>query len=899
MAKRSIDSIDQKSRQAVREGKLSRETLSPGTAAVERVVQHRREATAAATKSVEDAAKHSIQSRAHDDGDIGLGGIGGIGGLLTYLFRAGELVSPWWSTQRDIDLRRFIKSSDHLSGTVSLLTSKIINVPFRVEPRDFALKSHMKQADEYTRIIAEESELGQGWTTLCSKVADDWFNTDCGLFMEVIGEGPLDGPIQGPALGLASLDSTRVIRKKDHEYPIAYIDEDGSQYKLHYTRVAYASDQPSNIVEMRGIGFCSVSRSINVSQRLVDQSLFYQEKLGSRPLRAVMFTPGIPTDVVEATLQMADEVMDNQALKRFSKIPILGGNDTNARFELIPFSTLPDGFDEETSTRLAMFAMALGFGVPIRWIWPAATSGATKADAQYQHIAGLGGGLGRLLKVLTFILGGDPRGSRHTVGKLLPPHLKLVFDFQDDEQDRMKAENQKMRTETIATGLETGVITLRVAREKALEAGDITEAQFNQMELTDGRLPTGEDVLTMFYSGDKVIRELLDLGVEDPLDVNRNDALSIITAVEDKQGEIRKAMAGAGSPRQKETLKQALAALGKLREAYEEGESAQQQADDAETEEQARGEDQPDKAPGDGGKTEPAGTVVEKEESEEEPVEEEEKGGLGSGNFGHGGRPGKVGGSTPAGSAADDTTTDTPLGNRLDSLKSELASAAQRIVRDYDPEWYSGGGVCDDVANEMAGVLSEAGIDTVPGGQEGSDHAYLIAYDSGEGKAYVVDIPPGVYESGGGYSWEVNADAEITAGDVIIDEIPEEDLQYIIPDEMSMSTKVWSSLSSVPSHLRKMHGIPLTLAQANHMARIADAVEAESGDTSIAWATARKKFQQMYEIRDGAWVRKKKEDSKEVSKVAFKEGLVGMLSDAVSTVQTLWNRLRGSDDGWS
>jgi len=625
-----------------------------------------RELIAPGTKAVEEAIKKSIQSRATDESDIGLGGIGGIGGLLTYMFRAGELVSPWWSTQRDIDLRRFVKQSDHLSGSVALLTSKVVNVPPRVEPRDYALKSHIRQADEYNRKMVEESEFGQGWITLASKVLDDWFCVDNGLFIEVIGDGKKDGPIVGPALGLAALDSTKVIRKKNPEYPIAYIDEDGSQYKLHRTRVAYASDQPSNIVEMRGVGMCSVSRSINVTQNLVDMSLYKQEKLGSRPLRAVMFTPGIPTDVVEATMRMASEAMDNQSIRRFSKIPILGGNDTDARFELISLSTLPDGFDEETSTRLAMFAMALAFGVPIRWIWPAATSGATKADAMYQHIAGLGGGIGRVLKVLTLILGGDPRGSRHTVGKFLPPHLKLVFDFQDDEQDRQKAEIRKTRVETMATALETGLVTLRVAREQALEVGDLSQAQFDNMELTDGRLPSGEDVLTLFYAGDDSIGDMLDVGIEDPLDVNRNDALATIAAIEDKQAEVRQYLSEASSAKRKQMAKQALAALGKLREAYEEGQSAQQQADDAETEEQAEGRDQPGIA------------------TEDIEVEEESKGGPGSGNFGHAGRPGKRGGSSPGDNIL--ATDSINASGWIDSLSSHERSAIQYYTESgFDP----------------------------------------------------------------------------------------------------------------------------------------------------------------------------------------------------------------------
>ena len=628
-------------------------------------------------KSVEDAAKQSIQSRATDDANVSLGGVGSIGGgMFQYLFRAGTMVSPWWSTQRDIDLRRFVKKSDHLNGSMALLTSKVVNIPVRVEPRDMSLKSHIKQADEYNMRLWEESEFGQGWITAGSKWLDDYWNTDNGGYFEIMGKGEKDGPIVGPALGLASLDSTRIIRKKDIEFPLAYIDEDGRQYKLHRSRVAYASDQPSPILEYRGIGFCAVSRAINVAQNLVDISVYKQEKLGSRQPRGLLFTPGVPTNLVQSTLKMASEMMDNQSLRRFAQIPILGGNDTNARFELVDFVSLPDGFDEETSTRLGMFAIALAFGVPIRWIWPAATSGATKADAMYQHIAGLGGGIGRVLKTLSLILGGDPRGPRHSVGKFLPPHLKLIFDFQDDEQDRMKADIQKSRMETWATGLEIGATTLRVTREQMLEAGDITQAQFNQMELADGRLPSGEDILTLFYMTEN---ELLDLGVDDPLDVERNDGVQMVKAIEDKMAEVRKAMPSVGSAKQKEAHKQALAALGKLREAYEKVHSAQQQATDAETDEQAQGEDQPGQAV-----DEENQRVEEKPPREEVIVEEDEevkgllaqlysgvkeavqdvikarskvwpsedeseKGGPGSGHHGHAGVPGKRGGSAPGG----------------------------------------------------------------------------------------------------------------------------------------------------------------------------------------------------------------------------------------------------------
>jgi hypothetical protein len=802
----------------------------------------------------------------------------------------------------------------------------------------------MRHADEFTRKLMEESEFGQGWMTLGSKVIDDWLTTDNGLFIEVIGDGKKDGPIVGPAQGLAALDSTRITRKKSPEYPISYMDEDGTQYKLHYTRVAYASDQPSNIVEMRGIGFCSASRCVNIAQQLVDMAIFNEEKLGSRPMRAILFTPGIPTDVVETTMRMSAEMMDNQSLRRYSKIPILGGGNTDASVQLINLSSLPDGFDQETNTRLAMFAMALGFGVPIRWIWPAATSGATKADAMYQHIAGLGGGIGRVLNTLTLILGGDPEGKRHTVGKFLPSHLKLVFDFQDDEQDRMHAEIEKMRMDSTAIALETGVYTLRVAREKALEAGDLTDAQFAQMELTDGRLPSGEDVLSLFYAGDTSMLEMLDLGVEDALDVTNNDPVKMIEAIEKKQADTRKALQSASAVSRKEAAKQALAALGKLREAYEKGVSAQQQADDTETEDQAQGKDQPIEGEGEDGK--PGGDkgpesrvrveegqdgVGNEEENQEESEEEKqhhpvwkalvgrlreiagmegaEKGGPGSGNYGHSGRPGQRGGSSPSNTYASyerisptsrfvarftfdpryDIERDWSawIGeeweNKNEAIEELLNQSGidnddleERWSKWQDESWHSWHHRdTDDYDEFLDDIAEEYNIDVRYNKSYGKwqhvHHSGLAVWDLGDVNS-PEDAVAKAQESG--LQWHGFGDQ--TEGEVrYVGPVPGIDNLHIFEAERTWAepevyeksfftksnvisnAKLWSSLSAVPKHLRSMHGTPLSLAQVNHLARIADAIETDQEDTGLAWAAARNKFQRMYKQEGARWVRRK------------------------------------------
>jgi len=95
-------------------------------------------------KELDEVRKLSLQARATAEG-AGLG----VGGLLFSLQRAGELISPWWSKQRDRDLDAFWEQSDHVSGSIGMLVAKVVTVPPRVLPRDESVKRHIAQAEDY------------------------------------------------------------------------------------------------------------------------------------------------------------------------------------------------------------------------------------------------------------------------------------------------------------------------------------------------------------------------------------------------------------------------------------------------------------------------------------------------------------------------------------------------------------------------------------------------------------------------------------------------------------------------------------------------------------------------------------------------------------------------------
>lgn len=118
------------------------------------------------------------------------------------------------------------------------------------------------------------------------------------------------------------------------------------------------------------------------------------------------------------------------------------------------------------------------------------------------------------------------------------------------------------------------------------------------------------------------------------------------------------------------------------------------------------------------------------------------------------------------------------LERKLQGCRADIARAAQAVLDAWDPDEngeddrYGGGGPCDDIAQEIMGVIDARcpGVSMMEGGQEGDDHAFVVAYT--ETEACNVDIPPFVYERGGGYSWTKIEGARITAGDVVVQPIP-------------------------------------------------------------------------------------------------------------------------------
>ena len=387
--------------------------------------------------------------------------------LLMWMAAGNQAVAPWWSRIRDKNLREFWKSVDVLAGAVYALEAKMATIPFHVEPHDYTIRSHMGLADDFDSMLMNACEWGKGWSAFYGKWTQDLLTQDNGAFGEIIGDGKPDGPIVGMPYAVCSLDSARCDRTSNPEFPVIYTALDGKRYKLHYTRVCFASIQPSPVAEMHDVGYCAVSKCLNISQNLLDILVYNQEKLGSRPSRGLMVASGgLDADDIKNAFKLASEEMDNRMLSRFSKTVVIGdATAPEGKLQMLDLASLPDGFNYETSMSIGMAAIALAFGVDARELWPMTSTGSTRADALIQHLKAQTKGIGHLLAI----------AEQAIFTKVLPSTLTATFDYTDDAQDRQVAEIKQIRSARHATDLTSKVVDERTAREQMLWDDDLTQ----------------------------------------------------------------------------------------------------------------------------------------------------------------------------------------------------------------------------------------------------------------------------------------------------------------------------------------------------------------------------------------------------------------------------------------
>lgn len=475
---------------------------------------------------------------------------------LMGLVRTSELVPSWWSPYREHYLSRAWKVNNHLGLAVYNAQSKLVALPPRIRARDETISLHVRQAERMTSRLQLVSQFGKGWLAAAEPFYEDLLTQDNGAFLEIIGDGQPDGPIIGAPIAVRHLDSQRCMRTGDPIYPVVFMDEQGRRWKMHWTRVIFMAQQPSSRSDMNGVGFCAVSRSLNIAQTLHDMINYKMERLGSRPVNKMLVGRGIKGEEIALALQAAMDKMDAADLSRYSKIVAIGSSNTDIGIDEVNLTHM-DPFDEEVGTRLGMYAIAAAFGMDISEIWVTSGGRQAQAEARIQNARSRG----KLPAQVSAAL-----AAQFNL-KFVPPHLYLEFDFQDDEEDQQRAMIRDIRSRNRLRDLESGTLDERSARMWMVADGDLERSVFVGMELSDGRLEDGTPIEAIFF--DPSFSDLVSLPMTNPLNIYENEAEDALSAIAEAKAEVyRKYYAGQARTSIREKIHQAIQALDWLEKKY-------------------------------------------------------------------------------------------------------------------------------------------------------------------------------------------------------------------------------------------------------------------------------------------------------------------------------------------
>lgn len=524
--------------------------------------------------------------------------------MMTWMVQASAGIPAYWSRARERWLRDFVIQSGPVKGALSTFINKTVTIPFRISANDRSIDRHIAQADlvdEMLRRNSGSAAIGplKGFKTTLKMFLRDYLTQDSGAYMVVMGRGRADGPILGAATGLMHLDSARCTPTSDPEFPVRYLHTDSVEYKIHYTRIIQMVNLPSADVSLLGVGLCPVSCCIEAAQELWNIYTNSEESFGSRPPKQILYAEtGATIGNLETAIDKWNLKLNNEGRLRFGGTLLLAPRmaQQTLKLGLIDLNKAPDGFNRQDVTIADKGEIAAAFGLDLRDLAVASNVGQTRADAEVQERKGRGKGIGEFIETL----------REELRLKYLSKALGIDFDYVDDEQDEQQANIWNVRSQARERDLRAGVTTVRVERERMWDLGEISQQQFEDMELVDGRLPNGLDVLLLFQSPDADFMGWLDLGQADPTNVESNDVEQMLTVIHEKIIEVSQQINEQQNPLLGRRARQALAALDKLRGMYEvketEMEAEQQALEQQQQQEQAAaqatvGGDQPPTPP--------------------------------------------------------------------------------------------------------------------------------------------------------------------------------------------------------------------------------------------------------------------------------------------------------------
>jgi hypothetical protein len=402
--------------------------------------------------------------------------------LVITLATIADDIYAWgkYPAYRDKQLREFWPTENMLAGAIYSTVSRYASFNW--------LLTGPPHSKAIVQKVLQSSEFGAGLSQLFVKVLIDLFTQDNGAFIEVVRTS--DNPT-APVVTLNHLDSGQCIRTGRRDEPVKYIDADGKIHRLKWYQVIPLAEFPSPIEKMRGMQVCAVSRILRAAQILRDVSIYEREKISGRFNRAVHLVGGIQRKTIEDAMTRQSEEANNIGTIRYLQPLIISGIDPTASVshEIIELASLPDHFNKDELLKWYINQLALAFGTDYQDYAPL-PAGNVGTSTQSETLDRKARGKGPRLFMTLIENAFNFRG-------IMPSTVKFSFGEQDYIEDINQAKLRLLRAQERQVRISSGEITTQVARQLAVDFGDLPvqyvelmgEEDFTPTSTTSGNDP--------------------------------------------------------------------------------------------------------------------------------------------------------------------------------------------------------------------------------------------------------------------------------------------------------------------------------------------------------------------------------------------------------------------------
>lgn len=324
----------------------------------------------------------------------------------------------------------------------------------------------------------------KGWVEFVQRHLRDYLTTNNGSFIEVVRAS---SSISSRIIGLMHLSSLRCSRTGDQANPVAYTDMLGQEHLLKDYQVLYTSDGVESDPSSLGYGTCAAETCYNKIQLLqaVEGSILGKIK-GTRT-QALDFLMGISENTVRLAVDSAEAERLSRGIihyKGVTLVPFMGEKLEHVR---IDYAGIPDNFNRELETKLALMSFALAMGLDFQDLYPESVPGGMNTSSQSRklHEAARGKGLAVWEKWIEWVFN----------EYVLPQNTVFTFSERDYQDEKSRADISKVRTDDVAAKIQAGIITPDKATRILVEQAELPKwvlpdmAETQNLSLDDTEKP--------------------------------------------------------------------------------------------------------------------------------------------------------------------------------------------------------------------------------------------------------------------------------------------------------------------------------------------------------------------------------------------------------------------------